>query len=375
MKADYYDLLGVGRDADEGELKKAYRNLAKEHHPDRNLGDDSAEHKFKEINEAYDVLKDPQTRAAYDRFGHAAFDGTGGQQAGGFGAEFTGSMSDIFDDLFGNFMGGRGGDGRHSQGADLRYNMEITLENAFHGKQTEINVPGTAKCESCGGAGAAKGTQPKPCPTCAGDGRVRAQQGFFSVERTCPSCHGQGQIIETPCGDCSGAGRVQKDRVLSVNIPSGVEEGMRIRLTGEGEAGAHGGPAGDLYLFLSVAPHDLFQRDGANLHCRVPISMATAALGGTVEVPTIDGGQSRVKIPGGTQSGRQFRLKQKGMPALRGGAVGDMYVRTFAETPVNLTKKQKELLREFDEASGEKTNPEAHSFFSRVKEFWDGLQD
>ncbi len=370
-KRDYYEVLGVARTASEGELKAAYRKLAMQHHPDRNPGDNDCEPRFKEINEAYDCLKDGDKRAAYDRFGHAAFE-HGGGGAHGFGADFAATFSDIFDDLFG--MGGRRGRGSgRERGADLRYNMEITLEDAFAGKTAEVQIPTSVICEACSGTGAKPGTKPKICPTCGGAGKVRHAQGFFTLERTCPGCHGRGQVIADPCPSCAGAGRVTRERTLSVNIPAGVEDGTRIRLAGEGEAGIRGGPAGDLYIFLSIASHPFFQRDGADLYCRVPISMVAAALGGEFEVPTIDGGKSRVKIPAGTQSGRRFRLSAKGMPVLRAKQTGDMYVQVVAETPQSLTKRQRELLIEFEKLSSKETQPESVSFFARVKELLDGL--
>lgn len=376
-KRDYYELLDVTKQATEVELKSAFRTQAKKYHPDRNQDDEDAEKRFKEVGEAYEVLKDPQKRAAYDQYGHAAFEGgMGGPGAGqhGFGADFGASMSDIFEDLFGfgGAAGGgasRGGRGRQ-RGDDLRFNMEITLEEAFKGKNAEISVPTPLSCETCNGSGAKKGTKPTSCRTCHGSGKVRAAQGFFTIERTCPDCHGHGEIIDSPCPDCRGTGRKVKERTLSVNIPSGVEDGTRIRLAGEGEAGGQGGPAGDLYIFLSIHPHQFFQRDGADLFCRVPISMTSAALGGQIEVPTVDGGRTRVKIPEGTQSGKQFRLRGKGMPVLRTSKLGDMYIQVEVETPKNLSRKQKELLRDFKKACTDKTHPESAGFFSRVKEFW-----
>ncbi|MDX1819524.1 MAG: molecular chaperone DnaJ [Paracoccaceae bacterium] len=378
-KRDYYDVLGVARGASADEIKKAYRTKAKELHPDRNADNPDAESQFKEANEAYEVLKDAEKKAAYDRFGHAAFEGGmgGGGRPGGYGAnqgDFASAFSDVFDDLFGDFMGGRGGGrGRAARGADLRYNLRVTLEEAYSGLQKTINVPTSVSCSSCSGSGAEGGAEPQTCPTCSGMGKVRAQQGFFTVERTCPTCGGLGQIIKNPCKACSGQGRVHKDRALSVNIPAGVETGTRIRLAGEGEAGMRGGPSGDLYIFIEVAKHELFERENTNLFCRVPVSMTTAALGGDIEVPTIDGGRSRVKIPAGSQSGRQMRLRSKGMPALRGGQEGDMFIELAVETPVNLTNRQKELLREF-EAMSEDNNPESKSFFSSVKTFWDSMK-
>lgn len=378
-KRDYYDVLGVARGASADEIKKAYRTKAKELHPDRNADNPDAESQFKEANEAYEVLKDAEKKAVYDRFGHAAFEGGmgGGGRPGGYGAnqgDFASAFSDVFDDLFGDFMGGRGGGrGRAARGADLRYNLRVTLEEAYSGLQKTINVPTSVSCSSCSGSGAEGGAEPQTCPTCSGMGKVRAQQGFFTVERTCPTCGGLGQIIKNPCKACSGQGRVHKDRALSVNIPAGVETGTRIRLAGEGEAGMRGGPSGDLYIFIEVAKHELFERENTNLFCRVPVSMTTAALGGDIEVPTIDGGRSRVKIPAGSQSGRQMRLRSKGMPALRGGQEGDMFIELAVETPVNLTNRQKELLREF-EAMSEDNNPESKSFFSSVKTFWDSMK-
>jgi molecular chaperone DnaJ len=374
-KRCYYETLEVERTVDDGQLKAAFRKLAMKLHPDRNPGDHTAEVRFKEINEAYEVLKDPDKRAAYDRFGHAAFEhGTGGA-AHGFGADFASTFSDIFEDLFG-MGGGRRGGARSSgreRGADHRDNMEITLEETFTGKTAQIRIPTPVTCESCSGTGAKPGTKPKACPHCNGSGRVRHQQGFFTLERTCPACQGRGQVIEDPCPSCSGSGRVTRERTLSVNIPAGVEDGTRIRLAGEGEAGVRGGPAGDLYIFLALTSHEFFQRDGADLYCRVPISMVTAALGGEFEVPTIDGDKARVKVDAGTQSGRRLRLAGKGMPVLRSKQHGDMYVQVTVETPQNLTKKQRELLTEFEKLSSEVTQPESEGFFSKVKEFIDGM--
>jgi molecular chaperone DnaJ len=380
-KRDYYDTLGISKGASAEEIKKGYRQKAKELHPDKNVADPTAEAKFKEANEAYEVLKDPNKKAAYDRYGHAAFEGGGGQRPGGFSGggqgDFASAFSDVFDDLFGDFMGGRGGAtqgrARAARGNDLRYNMRVTLEEAFAGQQKTINVPTAVGCTACKGTGAEGGSEPQTCPTCSGMGKVRAQQGFFTVERTCPTCNGLGQTIKNPCKVCHGAGRVEKERSLSVNIPAGVETGTRIRLGGEGEAGMRGGPTGDLYIFIEVKEHALFQREANNLFCRVPVSMAEAALGGDIEVPTIDGGKSRVKIPEGSQSGRQMRLRGKGMPALRGGGAGDMFIELAVETPVNLTVRQKELLREFDDLS-ETNNPQSEGFFSAVKSFWDSMK-
>jgi len=379
-KRDYYETLGAAKGASADELKKAYRKKAKELHPDRNSDNPDAEAQFKEVNEAYDVLKDAEKKAAYDRFGHAAFEGGmgggGGRPGGGFGGQDAGfgSFSDIFDDLFGGGMGGGGGGrNRAARGADLRYNLRISLEEAYNGQQKTIKVPTSVACDSCDGSGAEGGAEPQVCPTCSGIGKVRAQQGFFTVERTCPTCSGLGQIIQNPCKACGGQGRVQKDRSLSVNIPAGVETGTRIRLAGEGEAGMRGGPSGDLYIFIEVGKHRIFEREDSDLFCRVPVSMTVAAMGGDIEVPTIDGGRSRVKIPAGSQSGRQMRLRGKGMPALRGSHTGDMFIELAVETPVNLTSRQKELLKEFEELS-EDNNPESSSFFSSVKNFWDSMK-
>ncbi len=381
-KRDYYDVLGASKGASAEELKKAYRTKAKELHPDRNSDNPNAESQFKEVNEAYDILKDADKKAAYDRYGHAAFEGGmgggGGQRGyGGGQGDFASAFSDVFEDLFGDFMGGRGGGGggraRPQRGSDLRYNLRVSLEEAHQGVQKTINVPTSVACDTCRGTGAEGGAEPVTCPTCSGMGKVRAQQGFFTVERTCPTCSGAGQIVKNPCKSCGGAGRVEKERSLSVNIPAGVETGTRIRLAGEGEAGMRGGPAGDLYIFIEVKDHPIFQRDGVNLFCRVPISIASAALGGEVEVPTIDGGKARVKVPAGSQTGKQMRLRAKGMPALRGGGIGDMLIELAVETPVNLTARQKEILREFDQLS-EENNPEGSSFFSKVKGFWDSMK-
>ena len=378
-KRDFYEVLGVSRDSSPEEIKKAYRRKARQLHPDSNGDDPDAEARFKEVNEAYEALKDPERKAAYDRFGHAAFDGGGGggggRRPGGMhpGGDFASAFSDVFEDLFGDFMGGRGGGRRASRGSDMRYNMRITLEEAFGGASKTITVPTSVMCDACEGSGAEGGAEPVGCPTCSGMGRVRAQQGFFTVERTCPTCGGAGQIVKNPCKACAGAGRVETERTLSVNVPPGVESGTRIRLSGEGEAGLRGGPTGDLYIFLDVQEHPLFARDGVNLHCRVPVSIATAALGGEVEVPTIDGGRTRVRIPAGSQSGRQMRLRSKGMPALRGAGTGDMFVELAVETPVNLTARQKELLREFEKLS-EENNPESRGFFDKVKDFWESMK-
>ena len=374
-KRDYYEVLGVSRGASADEIKKAYRRKVKELHPDRNKDNPNAEAEFKEVGEAYDVLKDPDKKAAYDRYGHAAFEagmGAGAGRGGPRGADFASAFSDVFDDLFGDFMGGRGGGGarsRAARGADLRYNLRITLEEAYTGLQKTIQVPTSVPCGTCNGTGAEGGVEPETCPTCSGMGKVRAQQGFFTVERTCPTCNGLGQTIKNPCKTCHGEGRVEKEKSLAVNIPAGVETGTRIRLAGEGEAGLRGGPPGDLYIFIQVQDHPIFEREGPNLFCRVPVSMAKAALGGEIEVPTIDGGRARVKIPAGSQSGRQMRLRGKGMPMLRGGGQGDMFIELAVETPVNLTQKQKELLEEFERLS-EENNPQSSGFFDNVKKFW-----
>ena len=374
MKADFYETLGIGRTADEKELKSAFRKLAMQFHPDRNPGDSACEQKFKEINEAYETLKDPQKRAAYDRFGHAAFEGGMGGGNGFAGGGGFGGFSDMFEDIFGEMMGGRRrGAGGRERGADLRYNMEISLEEAFTGKTAQIRVPSSATCTECSGSGAKPGTQPTSCALCSGSGRVRASQGFFSFERTCPQCHGRGSIIKDPCVKCSGQGRVVEERSLSVNIPSGIEDGTRIRLANEGEAGARGGGPGDLYIFLSVKPHEFFQRDGADLYCKVPISMTTAALGGSFEVATLDGTQTRVKVAEGTQNGRQYRLKGKGMPVLRQPTVGDLYIQTVVETPQNLTRRQRELLEEFERLSSQENSPQSSGFFSRMKDFFESF--
>ena len=376
-KRDYYEVLGLSKGASADEIKKGYRAKAKELHPDRNSDNPNAETMFKEVNEAYDVLKDADRKAAYDRYGHAAFEGGigGGGRPGGGPGDFSSAFSDVFDDLFGDFMGGGRGNSRNraSRGSDLRYNLQVTLEDAYSGLQKSINIPTSVECGSCNGTGAEGGSEPTTCPTCSGMGKVRATQGFFTVERTCPTCSGIGQMIKNPCKKCGGQGRAEKDRALSVNIPAGVETGTRIRLSGEGEAGLRGGPSGDLYIFIEVREHDIFQREGGNLFCRVPVSMTSAALGGDIEVPTIDGGRSRVKIPSGSQSGRQMRLRNKGMPSIKSSQIGDMFIELAIETPVNLTSRQKELLREF-EAMSEDNNPESKSFFSTVRSFWDTMK-
>ena len=375
MEVDYYEVLGVTRDADEKLLKSAYRKLAMQYHPDRNPGDAEAEAQFKTVSQAYDVLKDPQKRAAYDRFGHAAFQngGGGGQGFGGGG----GGFSDIFENIFEEFMGGARGSPRQSatRGADLRYNLEISLEEAFRGKAATITVPTTVACEPCDGKGAAPGSQPETCPACGGSGKLRTSQGFFMVERTCGSCRGSGRIIANPCRNCGGAGRVEREKSLQVKIPPGVDDGTRIRLASEGEAGLRGGPAGDLYIFVSVKPHRVFQREGTTLFCACPVPVTAAALGGEIEVPSLDGQRTKIKIPGGTQTGRQFRLRGKGMPALNTRGTGDLIIQLNVETPVNLTKRQKALLEEFQSIETGEQSPESTGFLKRLKSVWEDLTD
>jgi molecular chaperone DnaJ len=370
-KQDYYATLGVERDASADDLKKAYRKLAMRLHPDRNPGDKTAEAKFKELNEAYDVLKDDQKRAAYDRFGHAAFE-NGGGGGGGFEAGGAG-LGDIFDQMFGDFMGGRGRAGPRG-GNDIRAGVEIDLTEAFHGTKVQLRVPTRVACEACAGTGSeSKERGAETCTTCRGAGKVRAQQGFFLIERPCPTCGGTGRVIRNPCKICRGAATVQRERSLSVAVPAGVEDGTRIRLQGEGEAGGPGAPAGDLYVHVSVRPHEIFQRDGAHVFCRVPVRMTQAALGGEVEVPAIDGSKARVKIPAGTQTGEQFRLRGKGFSVLRSAARGDMFIQVAVETPQQLTRRQRELLEEFETEgkSHAKGNPESDGFFAKVREFFD----
>jgi len=376
-KRDYYEELGVAKGASADDLKKAYRKLAMQFHPDRNPGDAKAEQRFKDISEAYDVLRDDQKRAAYDRYGHAAFENGGAGARGGAGFEFNfgSGFADIFDEMFGEFMGGRRGQSQ-GRGADLRFNLEVSLEDAFAGTNAKIQVAASQICEACDGAGAAPGSKPVGCPSCHGHGKVRTQQGFFTVERTCPTCHGAGRVIEKPCPSCAGGGRVRKEKTLSVAIPAGVEDGTRIRLAGEGEAGLRGAPPGDLYIFVSIAPHRFFQRDAANIYCRVPIPMTTATLGGAIEVPAVDGSRAKVSVPAGTQTGHQFRLRGKGMSVLRSPARGDMYIEVVVETPVNLTKRQQELLREFEGAGTAKDHsPQSEGFFAKVRELWADLRE
>ncbi|WIJ25363.1 molecular chaperone DnaJ [Devosia sp. RR2S18] len=373
-KQDFYEVLGVAKGADDATLKSAYRKLAMKHHPDRNPGDTAAEAKFKEISEAYDTLKDPQKRAAYDRFGHAAFEN--GRSGAGFGPEFSSSMSDIFEDIFGDFMGGggrrgAGGGASRLRGSDLRYNLEISLEESFEGRTVEIDVPTLVGCTTCEGSGAKPGTGTHTCRQCNGHGKVRAAQGFFTIERTCPVCQGRGEMMDQPCTDCGGQGRRQENRKLSVDVPKGIEDGTRIRLANEGEAGVRGGPPGDLYIFVSIKPHDLFQRDGADLFARIPISMSTAALGGEFEVPTLDTLRAKVKVPAGTQPGQRVRLKGKGMPVLRSKDIGDLYVQLDIETPQNLSRRQRELLEEFARLETQETSPTSDGFFDKLKKMFE----
>ena len=374
-KQDFYEVLGVSRSASPDELKRAYRKLAMQFHPDRNAGDKSAEQKFKDINEAYDILKDDQKRAAYDRFGHAAF-----EQGGGRGPEILGlraALPTSSTRCSGSLWGAEDAGKTARVGAAIYVIIsKSSLEECFRGKQTTIRVPNLVACDQCHGSGAEAGSKPITCPTCHGRGRIRAQQGFFTIERTCTACQGAGRIIEKPCRACAGQGRVRKEKTLSVNIPPGIEDGTRIRLAGEGEVGVRGAPPGDLFIFVTVTPHRIFQRDGANIHCRVPIPITTAALGGAIEVPTVDGSRTKVNVPAGTQSGHQFRLRGKGMSVLRSSLRGDMFVEAVVETPVNLTKRQQELLREFEkEGDRGRTHPESEGFFARVKEFFEDLRE
>ncbi|MGM0570789.1 molecular chaperone DnaJ [Marinobacter sp.] len=372
-KRDYYDVLGVTRDTDEKDIKRAYRKLAMKYHPDRNPDDADAEARFKEATEAYDVLMDPNKRAAYDQFGHAGVDGQAG--GGGFGGG-GGSFSDIFGDVFGDIFGG-GGRGRSNRGADLRYTLELDLEEAVHGTTVKIRVPGHVECDLCEGSGAEKGSRPETCGTCKGMGQVRMQQGFFTVQQACPTCRGSGQVIKNPCKKCHGAGRLQEEKTLSVKVPPGVDTGDRIRLSGEGEMGIEGGPSGDLYVQISVREHSIFTRDGRNLYCEVPISIVDAALGGELEVPTLDG-RVKLKIPPETQTGKLFRLRNKGVSPVRGGPAGDLLCRVIVETPVNLTKKQKDLMEQFQETldgnNGNNHGPRKTSWFEGVKNFFDEMK-
>lgn len=376
-KQDYYEILGVSRSADEREIKKAYKRLAMKHHPDRNPGDQGSEAKFKEVKEAYEILTDAQKRAAYDQYGHAAFEQGGmGGGGGGFGGGGGADFSDIFGDVFGDIFGGGRRQQRAARGADLRYNMELTLEEAVRGVTKEIRIPALEECEVCHGSGAKTGTQPQTCPTCHGQGQVQMRQGFFTVQQACPTCQGRGSVIKEPCNACHGHGRVEKSKTLSVKIPAGVDTGDRIRLTGEGEAGEHGAPAGDLYVQVQVRKHPIFEREENNLYCEVPINFAMAALGGEIEVPTLDG-RVKLKVPSETQTGKLFRMRGKGVKSVRGGAQGDLLCRVVVETPVSLSDKQKALLRELEESfggvAGEKNSPRSKSFFDGVKKFFDDL--
>ena len=378
-KRDYYTTLGVNRDASEGDIKKSYRKLAMKHHPDRNPDDKASEEKFKEAKEAYEILTDARKRAAYDQFGHAGVNPSAGFGAAGArgGQEGFGGFADAFGDIFGEIFGGQAGAGRGRgagvyRGADLRYNLELSLEEVARGTEAKIRIPTLEPCETCHGSGAKPGTQPKTCPTCNGQGQVRVSQGFFSIQQTCPHCHGTGKIIPEPCATCSGAGRIKKHKTLSVKIPEGVDQDDRIRLTGEGEAGLNGGPPGDLYVVVSLKAHPVFQRENSDLHCEMPISFASAALGGEIEIPTLDG-HAKIKIPAETQSGQVFRLRDKGIKAVRSSAHGDLYCHVAIETPVKLTGRQKELLREFESINGEdpaRHNPRAKNWLDRVREFF-----
>jgi molecular chaperone DnaJ len=377
---DYYQILGVSQTASGEDIKKAYRKLAMKYHPDKNPGDKAAEQKFRDISEAYDILKDDQKRAAFDRYGSAAFDQNAGfhpGNSGGGGFGFSGNFSDIIDEMFSGF-GGRGqhsgSDGFRQPGSDVRFNLDISLEEAFKGTTARVKYTTAVACDPCQGTGSEKGSAPITCKTCAGRGTTRFQQGFFTIERTCQACAGAGKTIGTPCRTCSGNGRVRREKNLEVKIPAGVEDGTRIRVSKEGEAGLRGGPAGDLYVFLSIRPHRLFKRQGADIICRVPIPMTTAALGGEIDVPVIDGNSVQLKVPAGTQGGHQFRLRSKGMSVLRSSSRGDMIVEAAVETPVSLSKKQKELLKQFDEASKKESNsPQTSGFFAKVKDFFDDL--
>lgn len=369
-KPDFYTTLEVAKDTSADDLKKAYRKMAMKYHPDRNPGDHKAEAKFKEVNEAYDILKDGQKRSAYDRFGHQAFEGGGGAAGGSPFGDGAG-LGDIFDQMFGDITGRRGG--RQRGGADLQTQIEIDLAEAYAGTKRQLRVPTRVACDACNGTGSeSKDASRNACQTCGGAGKVRAQQGFFLVERTCPTCGGAGRVIKNPCRVCHGAGTVQRERTLSVAVPAGVEEGTRIRLAGEGEAGPQGASAGDLFVHIAIRPHEIFQRDGANIFCRVPLPMTQAALGGEVEVPAIDGTRAKVKIPAGTQTGDQFRLRGKGFSVLRSAARGDMYIQVAVETPRELTKRQRELLQEFETEAHAKGSPEADGFFAKVAKFFEG---
>ncbi len=373
-KRDFYDVLGVSKNASPEELKSAYRKLALKHHPDKNPGDKISEEKFKEAGEAYGILSDSEKKQNYDNFGHAAFEGGGGRQAGGFGGGFGGAdFSDIFEDFFGDFGGGgrsRGGRSTNNRGSDLRYDLSITLEEAYKGKKQDIKFSTTEKCTTCKGNGSKPGHSPDRCTVCGGNGKVRSNQGFFTVQQTCPQCQGTGEEINNPCTDCNGQGNKQASKKISVTIPKGVDDGTRIRLAGKGEAGTKGGANGDLYLFINVHSHDLFKRSDENLFFEFPISIADAALGTTIEIPIIDGGKAKIKIPDGTQNGKQFRLKGKGMPYMRGSGNGDLYVQINTEVPISLNKEQKELLEKFRKIENEKSNPSIKKFFQKAKNFW-----
>lgn len=377
-KRDYYEILGVSNKASDAEIKKAFRKKAKELHPDQNRDNPNAEAQFKEVAEAYEVLKDAEKKAAYDRFGHAAFEQGMGGGAGGdpFGGGFAqgdfGNFGDVFEDLFGEFLGGgrRRRSSAGARGQDMRYNMTITLEEAFSGKNASITVPSAEKCGACNGTGSEKGAQPEVCPSCNGRGQVRMQSGFFTVERTCPTCNGEGRIIKNPCKVCKGAGQVAKDKKLDIAVPAGVDDGTRIRVSGEGGLGQRGAGNGDLYIFIDIKPHPIFNRDEADLYCKIPISMVTAALGGKIDVPTIDGGKVRVTVPEGTQTGRKIRLSGKGMPILRSNKSGDLYIEIFVETPVNLSAEQKETLKAFSDGCSAGNNPENEGFFTKVKDMF-----
>ncbi|MGB4057846.1 MAG: molecular chaperone DnaJ [Alphaproteobacteria bacterium] len=379
MSKDFYSTLDVPKTASQDDIKKAYRKMAMKYHPDQNKGNAEAEEKFKEISEAYEILKDDQKRAAYDRFGSAAFDGSmGGRPGGPDFSGFSSAFSDIFEDMFGE-MGGRGR-GAQGRGQDLQYTLEISLEEAFKGKESVIKIPLNETCETCKGSGAEGGGGVENCTTCSGHGRIRQQQGFFTIERTCPGCNGQGKIIKSPCKACNGQGRTKKEKSLKVKIPPGVDHGRRIRLSGEGEAGIRGGERGDLYVLLSLKPHKIFKREDAHLFCRVPVTMTLAALGGDIEVPAIDGTRAKVKIPVGTQTGQQFRLKGKGMTVLNSASRGDMFIEFFVETPVNLDKKQQDILKQLDKTMGDgksnsKNSPESSGFFTKIREFLDDLKE
>ena len=374
-KRDYYDVLGVIKSASPEDIKKAYRKLALKYHPDKNRGDKASENKFKEASEAYHVLSDKERRTNYDQFGHAAFEGGPGR--GGFGnfdfSEFSNSFSDIFEDFFGDFGGGMGGRQRRSsnfRGADLRFDLTVSLEDSYNGKKEEINFSSSDKCVRCDGYGAEPGSKPVSCSMCGGQGKVRSSQGFFTIQQTCPECNGEGEQISSPCKECRGAGKKQTRKKISTNIPKGVDDGTRIRLSGKGEAGIKGGGNGDLYIFVSVESHNIFKRSGENLFFEYPISLTDATLGTTVEVPTIDGGKAKVKIPSGTQNGRQFRLRGKGMPLMRNKNYGDLYIQVLTEVPVSLSKEQKNLLEQFKKLEDAKTNPSVKNFFEKAKRFW-----